>query len=67
MMEPARTVQLPQVLCEAVERQFVGSTFPDLESLLIFILQELARDEAQRLDEQEARIIEERLRRLGYL
>jgi len=61
-----RNVQLPLSLCEAAEQRFAGS-FADIEKLLEFVLRELLRDDAARMDEAEQKIIEQRLRELGYL
>jgi len=67
VIEAHRTIQLPDNLCKAAEAQFLGSDFSDLESLLVFILQELTEGDDQKLDNQDEQIIEERLRDLGYL
>jgi hypothetical protein len=61
-----REVRLPADLCAAVEKK-LGSTFGSLEELLVFILQDLSASEATRFDDAEQRLIEERLRDLGYL
>ena len=65
-MTEMRTVQLPADLCSAAEKNF-GHVFVSLEELLIFVLRDLARDEAARSDEDEQRLVEQRLRELGYL
>jgi hypothetical protein len=61
-----RQVSLPEDLCATLEQKF-GHKFPNFEALLEFALRELARDDAARLDLQEQRLIEQRLRELGYL
>jgi len=61
-----KTVQLPAELCAAAEKKF-SRTFSSLEELLTFILQDLAHDEARKADETEERLVEERLKELGYL
>jgi hypothetical protein len=61
-----REVRLPADLCETAEKKFQRK-FASLEELLIFVLRDLARDEAVRADEAEQRLVEERLRELGYL
>jgi hypothetical protein len=63
---PARSIRLPESLCAGAERQF-GSRFENLEALLTFILQELTRTDADRLDESEEKMLEHRLKELGYL
>jgi hypothetical protein len=65
-MTEMRTVKLPADLCAAAEKKF-DQTFGSLEELLVLVLRDLARDEASQMDEAERRLIEERLRELGYL
>ncbi|HME35360.1 MAG TPA: hypothetical protein VKF84_08985 [Candidatus Sulfotelmatobacter sp.] len=65
-MTEMRDVQLPADLCAAAEKKF-GHVFASLEELLAFVLRDLARDEAARFDEAEQRLVEQRLRELGYL
>jgi hypothetical protein len=61
-----REVRLPADLCAAVEKK-LGPAFGSLEELLVFILQDLSTSGASRFDDAEQRLIEERLRDLGYL
>jgi hypothetical protein len=61
-----RDVRLPADLCAAAEKRFAG-TFASVEELLVFILRDLSRGEASQFDEAEQRLVEERLRELGYL
>ena len=61
-----RQVQLPEDLCAAAELQY-GRSFPSLEELLSFVLRELLRDDSARLNAAEERVIEQRLRDLGYV
>jgi len=61
-----RDVRLPADLCAAAEKKF-AHTFDSVEELLTFILQDLSRDDASQLDQAEQRLVEERLRELGYL
>jgi hypothetical protein len=65
-MTQMRDVQLPADLCASAEMKF-GHVFGPLEELLIFVLRDLSRDEAARADQAEQRLVEERLRELGYL
>ena len=65
-MSEMREVRLPADLCAAAEKKFV-QRFGSLEELLTFVLRDLLRDEALQLDHAEQRIIEERLRELGYI
>jgi len=66
VMSEIRDLQLPADLCAAVEGEF-GRVFGSLEELLIFILRDLLRDEARIADQAEQRLVDERLRELGYL
>lgn len=65
-MEETRSVRLPVELCDAAERRY-GPKFASLEELLIFVLTELVRDDAVRMDRVELEVIEKRLRDLGYM
>ncbi len=66
MMTQLRTVSLPQDLCLEAEKQF-GGRFGNLEGLLTFVLQEITKVDASRLDAAEEQMIEQRLKDLGYL
>jgi len=61
-----RGVQLPEELCRAAEQRY-GAQFGSLERLLEHLLQNLVRDDAAPMDESEQRMIEERLKNLGYI
>jgi hypothetical protein len=61
-----RSVSLPAELCRQVEKKF-GSKFGGLEQTLEFVLRELVRNDSAQADENEQRMIEQRLRDLGYL
>jgi hypothetical protein len=65
-MTEMRDVQLPADLCAATEKKF-GNVFGSLEELLVFVLRDLTRDDASRADQDEQKLVEERLRELGYL
>jgi len=58
-------VKLPEDLCKRVE-QLYEKRFVGLDQLLVFVLEELAHDNARRADQAEQRIIEDRLKDLGY-
>lgn len=64
--EHERTVRLPEELCRQAEQRF-AARFGSLEELLTFVLREILRDEAAQMDQAEQRIIEQRLRDLGYI
>jgi hypothetical protein len=66
MTDEMRAVRLPADLCAAAEKRF-GQTFSNLEELLTFILRDLSRDDVSTLDQSEQRLVEQRLRELGYL
>ncbi|PYX85521.1 MAG: hypothetical protein DMG68_17865 [Acidobacteria bacterium] len=65
-MSELRNVHLRADLCAAVEQRF-ARRFAGIESLLTFVLQDLLRDDASKLEKGEEQIIEERLRELGYI
>ena len=65
-MSGNRDIRLPSDLCAAAEQKF-AQQFGSLEELLAFVLRELLRDEGAQFDQQEERLVEERLRELGYL
>jgi hypothetical protein len=66
MSSEVREIRLPADLCRDAERRF-GARFSRLEDLLIFVLRELLRDQAAQMDQSEQRIIEQRLKDLGYI
>jgi hypothetical protein len=61
-----RNVNLPAELCVQAEKKF-DEKFGSLEQLLEYVLRDLLRDDAAQADEGEQRVIEQRLRELGYL
>jgi hypothetical protein len=65
-MSEMRKIILPEELCRAAELKF-SQRFDTLEELLTATLNELLRDDAVRMDEQEQQIVEARLRALGYV
>ena len=65
-MTTERQVRLPEELCAAAELRF-GKQFQTIESLLEFVLREILRDDAEKLDQKEKAILEKRLRDLGYI
>jgi len=65
-MSEMRTIQLPADLCAGAEKKF-GQVFGSIEELLAAVLRDLLRSEARSADEAEQRLVEERLRELGYL
>jgi hypothetical protein len=65
-MNEMRQLHLPAELCDAAEKKF-DETFASLEELLVFLLRDLLRDDVSRFDQAEEKLIENRLRDLGYL
>jgi len=65
-MTEIRVVRLPEELCAAAEKVF-GGKFKTLDDLITSLLRELVGGEALQADEAERRLVEERLRELGYL
>ncbi len=65
-MNARRQISLPEELCASAERQF-AARFEGIEAFLEFVLQELVRRDAWALDEAEQKVLEKRLRDLGYL
>lgn len=65
-MNETRKIILSEELCRAAEEKF-SHRFGTLEELVTTALNELLRDDAQRMDEQEQQIIEARLQALGYV
>jgi hypothetical protein len=65
-MTQTRSVQLPEDLCAAAEKKFAPQ-FATIEAMLTFTLQQLLSGRAEQADAEEQRLIEQRLRDLGYL
>ncbi|HET9407611.1 MAG TPA: hypothetical protein VFO39_10270 [Candidatus Sulfotelmatobacter sp.] len=65
-MSQNRTVTLPEEVCAEAEKWMAGS-FQNLEALLTFLLQEIVKDDAIKLDQAEEKIVEQRLKELGYI
>jgi hypothetical protein len=66
MSSEVRDLRLPADLCHDAEQRF-ASRFGSLEELLVFVLRELLRDQATKMDQAEQRVIEQRLKDLGYM
>lgn len=66
MSDEVRDVRLPAELCNDAERRF-AARFGSVEELLVFVLRELLRDQAAQMDQAEQRVIEQRLKDLGYI
>ncbi len=66
MIEGTRDVKLSSLLCDAAEKKF-GARFGGLELFLNSVLRELVRDDSAQMDQNEQRIVEQRLKDLGYI
>jgi hypothetical protein len=66
MPEGMRDLRLSSELCLRAE-QIYSKRFGTLEQFLTHVLEQLVRDDAARMDQEEQRIIEERLKDLGYI
>jgi hypothetical protein len=66
MPEDMRNLRLSRELCERVEQRF-GQRFGKIEDFLIYVMERLVRYDAKVMDQEEQRIIEERLKDLGYI
>jgi hypothetical protein len=66
LVSNTRTVTLPADVCELAEKRF-GKRFASLDDWTTAILKQLLLDESSRMDEKEQRMLEERLKALGYL
>lgn len=65
-MPEMRTVRLPSKLCADAETRW-SARFGTLDDLLIFVLEELSRNEGEQMDQVEEQAVEQRLRDLGYI
>jgi hypothetical protein len=66
-LNSSRELRLPADLCEAAEKLIKGTKFTSVEDFLTFILREVTSRSSVQSDEQERKVIEQRLRDLGYL
>jgi hypothetical protein len=65
-MAEFREIRLPADLCASAEKTFAGK-FGNIEELVTYLLREITSDAAVRIDEAEQKMIEERLKALGYI
>jgi hypothetical protein len=66
LMTQYRTVHLPEELCAAAEKS-VAEKFDSVEALIIFLLQEIVKNDPSQFDRAEEQMIEQRLKDLGYI
>jgi hypothetical protein len=65
-MAEFREIRIPEDLCASAERTFAGK-FGNIEELVAYLLREVTSDAEVRIDETEQKMIEERLKALGYI
>lgn len=66
MENERREILLSAGLCRAAELKY-GARYGSLEEFLTYVLEQFVRDDAVKMDQDEQRIIEERLKDLGYI
>jgi len=66
MVTARRSVNLSTDLCDRAERE-LGLDFGGLEPLIEYILSYLLQDDSLQTDQAEEKLVETRLRELGYL
>jgi hypothetical protein len=65
-MSSMRTISLPEELCQRAEQKF-RHRFENVGDFVLAVMTELLRDDAMAMDVEEQKIIEERLKGLGYI
>lgn len=65
-MASTRTVTLSSELCQLAEERF-KARFGSIDELITAMLNQLLQEDALKMDEGEQRLLEERLKGLGYL
>ena len=65
-MNGTRSISLPEELCARAEHKF-RHRFANIDELVAALLSQLVREEAAVMDQNEQKIIEERLKGLGYV
>jgi hypothetical protein len=65
-MSTLRTISLPEELCLRAEQKF-RHRYQSVDDFLLAVMTELLRDDATTMDLGELKIIEERLKGLGYI
>jgi len=64
---PSVGVQIPEALYRKIEMLAQEAEFPSVESYIVFVLEEVAGDDANIFTPDEEEKVKERLRNLGYL
>ena len=65
-MGEMRQIVLPEELCRAAEQRFL-QRFQGLDEMIAELLKQLLHDDALVMDEKEQKLVEERLKGLGYI
>ena len=65
-MTQYRTLQMPEDICAKAETWMSGR-FATIEAFVEFLLREVMREDDSKLNEEEERMVQERLRDLGYI
>lgn len=65
-MSDMRTLRIPEALCREAETKF-GLRFSTVDELVTAMIAELLRNDSEIMDQAEEKIIEERLKSLGYI
>jgi hypothetical protein len=65
-MKGLRSISLPEEMCAKAEQKF-RHRFENVDELLAAMMAELLRDDAAVMDQSEQKILEERLKGLGYI
>lgn len=65
-MSDMRTLRVPENLCREAETKF-GLRFGTVDEFVTAMMAELLRNQSEIMDQAEEKIIEERLKSLGYI
>ena len=65
-----KTISIPETLYQKIEEQIKGTEFSSVEEYVIFVLEEILKEEDDSeaaLTPEEEELVKERLKGLGYL
>ncbi len=65
-----KTISIPEMLYQKIEEQIKGTEFSSVEDYVIFVLEEILKEEDDSeatLTPEEEELVKERLKGLGYL
>jgi len=66
----SRTINIPESLYQKIKEQIKGTEFSSVEDYVIFVLEEILKEEDEletSLSPEEEELVKERLKGLGYL